>query len=76
MILAVNKVRKAGEKVEHGHNLDTLVRTHYGRYAEGRVTKKNPNGTSEVMVTRPGDVRHHGSNANVVVATLVVRAHR
>jgi hypothetical protein len=75
-VLAVNKVRKAGEKVEHGHNLDTLVRTHYGRYAKARVTKRNPNGTAEVMVTRPGDPRKQGTRAEAVVATLVVRAHR
>lgn len=73
---AVNKVRKYGEKPRKGHSLDTLVRTHYGKYAQARVTKNNPNGTHEVMVTRPGDPHKVGTNANVVVATLIVRGHK
>lgn len=74
-VIAVDKIAKAGEEAKHGHNIDTLVRSHYGKHAQARVTKRNPDGTAEVMVTRPGAVRKIGSNANVVVATLVVRGH-
>lgn len=72
-VVAVDKIQKAGDAPKHGHSLDTLVRSHYGKHAQAKVTKKNPDGTVEVMVTRPGAVRKIGSNANIVVATLVAR---